>query len=29
MLIWDPCVVAYHQKILIPVGTAVIIVADV
>jgi hypothetical protein len=25
----DPCIVAHHQKILIPVGTAVIIVAYV
>jgi hypothetical protein len=28
-VIWDPCIVASHLKILIPVGTAMIIVADV
>jgi hypothetical protein len=29
LLIWVPCSVANHLKILIPVGTAMIIVADV
>lgn len=26
---WDPCIVANHLKILIPVGMAIIIVAEV